>query len=249
LYAVNTSNGSERWRYTGASGGIDSPVTVDANNHIYFGSNDNKAYALYSDGTLKWSYTTGGDVVAKPAVKGDGTVYVGSRDRNLYAIDQFTNPKNRKDLLITSSGQSVGGVPVTVTSENDWLKGSSSKGPWAVRLEIARSTTPINGTYPYNLRAWMRQCNSVNCNNPLLFDPLGTFYEDTRIKYDPAARPPMIEQTIELNASDHADFERFIFGFTAQTALNETQTAVIRKFQLSFIRPNDPTVDSDPRWP
>jgi outer membrane protein assembly factor BamB len=248
LFAVNTSNGTERWRFT-TGDDIDSAIAVDPIGHIYFGSDDNNVYALYPDGTLKWSFPTGDNVEVKPAVNPGGIVYAGSRDDRLYAINQSTAPANLKDLRITSSGQSVGGVPVAVTSENDWLKGSPSKGPWAVRLEITRSTTAINGTYPYNLRAWMRQCNSVNCNNPLLFDPLGTFFEDTRVKYDPAARPPMIEQTIELDASDHADFERFIFGFTAQTALNETQTAVIRKFQLSFIRPNDPTVESDPGWP
>ena len=59
----------------------------------------------------------------------------------------------------------------------------------------------------------------------------------------------MIEQTVNLDSSNHTDFERFIFGFTAQTGASETQTATIRKFQLSFIRPNDPTVDSDPGWP
>ena len=178
VFAVNISDGSERWRFTGATGAIESPITVDTNGHIYFGSNDHKVYALYSDGTLKWSFPplpTGGDVVAKPAVKGDGTVYAGSKDGKLYAINQFTNPKNRKDLLITSAGQFVGGVPVSITSENDWLKGSSSKGPWSVRLEITRSLTPTNNTYAYNLRAWVRQCNSANCDDALLFDPLGTF--------------------------------------------------------------------------
>ena len=29
---------------------------------IYVGSQDNKLYAINSDGTLKWSYYTGGDV-------------------------------------------------------------------------------------------------------------------------------------------------------------------------------------------
>jgi hypothetical protein len=59
----------------------------------------------------------------------------------------------------------------------------------------------------------------------------------------------MIEQTINLVPSDHADFERFIFGFTSQTGAGESQTANIRKFQLSFIRPNDPIVTNDPSWP
>jgi outer membrane protein assembly factor BamB len=247
LFALNAASGAEIWRFTGASGDIDSGIQIDANGHIYFGSDDDNVYALYPDGTLKWSFTTGGNVEVRPAVKGDGTVYAGSSDGHLYSINQVTTPANLKNLLITSSGQSVGGVPVTLTSEADWLKGSSSKGPWAVRLEIARSQTESAGTYAYNLKAWIRQCNAVSCNDPN--DPLGTFYEDTRTQYSPAARPPMIEQTVNLVPSDHNAFERFIFGFTSQTGAGETQTATIRKFQLSFVRTNDPVVETDPLWP
>lgn len=250
LFALNASNGAEAWRFTGASGDIDSGIQVDASGHIYFGSDDDNVYALYPDGTLKWSFTTGGNVEVKPAVKGDGTVYAGSSDGQLYSINQVTTPANLKNLLITSSGQSVGGVPVTITSEADWLKGSSSKGPWAVRLEIARSQVEAAGTYAYNLKAWIRQCSVASCNDPN--DPLGTFYEDTRVQYSPdspTARPPMIEQTVNLTSADHAAFERFIFGFTSQTGAGETQTATIRKFQLSFIRPNDPILTTDPQWP
>ena len=39
------------------------------------------------DGTVKWSYTTGGSVYSSPAIGSDGTVYVGSHDYNLYAIN------------------------------------------------------------------------------------------------------------------------------------------------------------------
>jgi hypothetical protein len=114
-------------------------------------------------------------------------------------------------------------------------------------LEIARSQVQTGGTFAYNLKAWIRQCNAASCNDPI--DPLGTFFQDTRVQYSPAARPPMIEQTVNLLPSDHADLERFIFGFTSQTDAGESQTATIRKFQLSFIRPNDPTVTVDPQWP
>jgi len=38
------------------------------------------------EGTLKWSFTTGSAVVSSPAVGSDGTIYVGSFDKKLYAI-------------------------------------------------------------------------------------------------------------------------------------------------------------------
>ena len=249
LYAFNTSDGSEKWRFT-AGNDIQGPIAVDANDHIYFGSNDNRVYALYYDGTEKWRFLTNGDIRVKPAVKADGSVYVGSYDFQVYAINQFANPKSLKNLLITSAGSApttVGGVPVTVDSNDNWFNGSTTKRLWAVRMEVTRSLTQTGGTYDYNLRTWVRQCDQPNCD-----DVIGTFYADTRIDYfptSPVARPPMMEQTIKLLPADHQDFERFLFGFTSQTASGETQSATIREFQLSFIRLGDPDVTVDPNWP
>jgi outer membrane protein assembly factor BamB len=46
-------------------------------------------------GTLKWSFQTGGQVVSSPAISADGaTVYVGSNDRRVYAIDAETGATN-----------------------------------------------------------------------------------------------------------------------------------------------------------
>ena len=249
LYAFNTSVGSEKWRFT-TGNDIRGPIAVDTNDHIYFGSNDNRVYALYFDGTEKWRFLTNGEIRVKPAVKADGSVYVGSYDSQVYAINQFANPKSLKDLLITSAGSApttVGGVQVTVDSPDNWFNGSTTKRLWAVRMEVTPSLTQTGGTYDYNLRTWVRQCDAANCE-----DVIGTFYADTRIGYfptSPVARPPMMEQTIKLLPADHLDFERFLFGFTSQTASGETQSTTIREFQLSFIRPNDPDVTDDPNWP
>jgi len=38
-------------------------------------------------GTPKWSYTTGGEINSSPAIGADGTIYVGSDDNKLYAIN------------------------------------------------------------------------------------------------------------------------------------------------------------------
>jgi PKD repeat protein len=39
------------------------------------------------DGTLKWKYQTGHEVSSSPAIGGDGTIYVGSYDNYLYALN------------------------------------------------------------------------------------------------------------------------------------------------------------------
>ena len=46
-----------------------------------------KMYAINSDGTEKWSYTTGAQVRSGAAVGADGTVYFGSNDASLYALN------------------------------------------------------------------------------------------------------------------------------------------------------------------
>jgi PKD repeat protein len=38
------------------------------------------------DGIEKWSFATGNDVFSSPVISSDGTLYVGSKDNNLYAI-------------------------------------------------------------------------------------------------------------------------------------------------------------------
>jgi outer membrane protein assembly factor BamB len=45
------------------------------------------APALAADGTLKWQFQTGGLVYSSPAIGDDGTIFVGSEDYYLYAVN------------------------------------------------------------------------------------------------------------------------------------------------------------------
>ena len=54
---------------------------------MFFGSQDNRLYAIDPNGTLKWSYSTGGKIVSSPAIGVDRTVHFGSYDKNLYALN------------------------------------------------------------------------------------------------------------------------------------------------------------------
>jgi len=42
---------------------------------------------------VKWSFLTGGPIISSPAIGADGTLYVGSDDYNLYALDSLTGTK------------------------------------------------------------------------------------------------------------------------------------------------------------
>ena len=92
------------WQYA-AYGGILSSPTVGSTGTIYFGAGttltdttldngnepETRVYALNPDGTKLWSYATGGPVeLSTPALGSDGTLYVGSGDKKLYALNGTT---------------------------------------------------------------------------------------------------------------------------------------------------------------
>ncbi len=64
-----------------------SPAIIDSYGTIYVGF-AGTLLAINPDGTLKWSYTTESYHISSPVIDGDGTVYVGSYDNNLYALQQ-----------------------------------------------------------------------------------------------------------------------------------------------------------------
>jgi outer membrane protein assembly factor BamB len=261
LYALNTLNGNEIWKYPDPArtpgdptriGDIRSAPIIGSDGAIYFGSDDGHLYALNPNGTLRWRYPSSGSPIgavrSKPAIDPNGIIYFGANDGRLYALDPSANdPPNIQNLYLTSSE-----LGASVTDANNWL----TDGPWAVRVEVQRSQTPNgSGNYEYTLKTWMKKCADANClqEDATGLPVLGGFFQNTRFEYDwtTAGIIPMT-QVIELSNTAtpppgqldflHDRFDRFLFGFTS--ASTAAQTIEIRKFQLSFIRPNDP-VESD----
>jgi hypothetical protein len=109
-------------------------------------------------------------------------------------------------------------------------------------MEVARD--PANGNYV--LHTWVRQCagGSSDCS-----DVLGTFFEDTRVTYDPAGGESNLEQSFNLASPLNTDFNQFLFGFTSASEAGDSQVITIKNFQLSFIRSNDPLIAADPQFP
>jgi outer membrane protein assembly factor BamB len=247
-----TLNPTSEWVFV-TGGEIDNTPAIAPDGTILVVSNDDNLYAVNPDGTEKWTFAISVDPVdgglpnSSPTVLSNAFIYVGSSEGKLYSINDFAIPRNIKEELITSindgSDIRVGGEVVTVDNEENWLNGSTSKGPWAIRFEVKRSLNQnADLNYEYTLHSWARQCNELSCN-----DILGTFFEDTRIEY--TARIPQITQTIELDQTDHDKFTNFLYGFTSALAAGDTQSALIENLNLSFIRPNDPIVSTDPSWP
>jgi len=53
---------------------------------IHIGSTSGRVYALYSGGTLRWSWIAGGRISSTPALAPGGAIYVASEDRLLTAL-------------------------------------------------------------------------------------------------------------------------------------------------------------------
>jgi outer membrane protein assembly factor BamB len=76
---------------------ITTSAAISADGMIYFGDIIDTFYALTLNGKEKWRYkTTGGGFVSSPAIGKDGTVYVGSWDKKLYA---FGGSKETQDVI------------------------------------------------------------------------------------------------------------------------------------------------------
>jgi outer membrane protein assembly factor BamB len=91
VYALHGETGATIWsaQLSDQSCGVPSSPAV-ANGVLYIGSQDNNVYALNArNGTILWSYTTGGPIGSSPAVA-NGVVYVGSDDGNIYALNAST---------------------------------------------------------------------------------------------------------------------------------------------------------------
>lgn len=93
LVALDEGSGREVWarpldrgRRPADYGSHSSPV-IDGRGVVYVGSSDGRVHAFdVDDGSLRWTFTTGGWIESSPALGGDGTLYIGSDDGYLYAL-------------------------------------------------------------------------------------------------------------------------------------------------------------------
>ncbi len=247
---VNPSTGAIWWEFSTPNGGEvniipalspDGSIVYAVSNGFEFGNSDGFLYAVdAATGAEKWSFEIisefgqpPGNVTSSPAVDPNtGIIYVGSDDTNVYALTPFDEePLNEQGLLLDSA-VGLGGVADNAVN---WLNGSTIKGPWAVRLEVDRSTLP-GGEGDYELRLWMKQCDNDACDNINTND---SFFKDTRVIYQLSS--PNLTQFFQLDAIKNAEFDRFLFGFTAAAGADPLDVT-IANFTLSFIRPGDPVI-------
>ena len=94
-------------------------------------------------GTPIWEFETGDKVYSSPAIGSDGTVYVGSYDKKLYAI----NGKRGVKLWEFETGGDVRSSPA-IGSDGTVYVGSNDKKLYALKTEslgLANSPWPMFG--------------------------------------------------------------------------------------------------------
>ncbi len=139
------------------------------NGILYLGNGNGIIFALNLDGTLKWSYNTGGNIYGifgSVTFGPDGTLYVGSQDGNLYALNSDGTLKwsyNTGKVIYGSSAVGNDGT-VYIGSYNGNVYALSSDGTlkWSYNtgnsidgsLAIGANGSLYIGSYTGNLYAF-----------------------------------------------------------------------------------------------
>lgn len=131
--AVDTADGSLRWRVTLGGFVLSSTAAVDANGTIYVGAYDFRLYAINPTGTIKRSWDTAYGIRSSPTIVGR-TLYVTSGDTKLYALD---------------IGAEAASGAWTQYRQNSRRTGRVAGGDFAITA--APRTTPVIATQPTSL--------------------------------------------------------------------------------------------------
>jgi outer membrane protein assembly factor BamB len=86
-YSTADNPYDEMWRFESENWFEICPI-IASDGTIYIGDSWGGLFAINPDGTRKWKYTLGGQIIgSSPAIGEDGTIYIGSWDWKLYAIN------------------------------------------------------------------------------------------------------------------------------------------------------------------
>jgi outer membrane protein assembly factor BamB len=136
LYALDVATGGELWRFTTEGRIRSSPAATDGT--IFVGSTDGRVYAVdLETGRERWRHEISGpsvrsadlgvdrkSIIASAAVAG-GTVYIGSRDGYMYALDKDSGERrwrvNHEGSWAMSSPAVLENILYSGTSDGRWV--------------------------------------------------------------------------------------------------------------------------------
>jgi outer membrane protein assembly factor BamB len=194
---------------------------------VYFGSIDRSVYALAPDGTLKWSFATGGLIdTASPAIADDGTVYIGSNDGNVYALRPDGTEKWRRTF---GAAAPASNSPAIAADGTVYIKLGNG---------ILYALNPADGA-----TKWQRQLNAPQTYASPSIAPDGTIYQGTDAAVNPAtgARiPPYLYALSPVDGSTKWRFEvdNDIYNVPAIDAAGNVYVSVLGSGRLYSVAPN-----------
>ena len=104
---------------------------------VYFGAADGKVYSLSDRLQQQWEFQTGAKIWSTPAVQ-DGTLYIGSFDKKLYALDASTGEKKWEFLtggVITATPVIVNGTVYVGSFDQSFYAIDSASGQQRWRFD------------------------------------------------------------------------------------------------------------------
>jgi outer membrane protein assembly factor BamB len=136
---------------------------VAAQGRVYFGSTNGKVYALNDRLQEQWVFATKGKIWATPAIAGD-TLFIGSFDKKLYAIDTTTGKEKWEKPFETEGAI----VSTPLVYNNTVYVGSFDRHLYAVNAADGslRWKFPATGEDKNNPGRWF-WAKPVICNNTI----------------------------------------------------------------------------------
>jgi outer membrane protein assembly factor BamB len=161
---------------------------VAAEGNVYFGADDGKVYGVTTRLQPAWPepFQTGAKIWSTPAVQ-DGTLYIGSFDKKLYALDASTGEKKWEFLtggVITATPVIVNGAVYVGSFDQRFyaIDAASGQRRWSFDAKNGFWATPVvvNGTIfapaldgkVYVLSSSGEQIAAINLGAPISSSPI-----------------------------------------------------------------------------
>ncbi|MCL5281922.1 MAG: PQQ-binding-like beta-propeller repeat protein [Planctomycetes bacterium] len=156
LYALDSSDGSEKWSFQAGHSIVGSPA-IDSDGNIYVGAKDGYLYCINANGTLRWKYNAQYPISSSPIISPFNAILLTTTSR-FYAISpsgislwndwlgaglpygSISSPAVGSDGTVYSCGSSIIGGP-------DSLRAFDSDGTlkWSVSIDQVGTSAPAIG--------------------------------------------------------------------------------------------------------
>jgi outer membrane protein assembly factor BamB len=203
-------DGSVAWRYHLDSHIVESSPLVGPDGTVYLAATNaqtggGSVVALGADGSERWRYEVGSRLLFSPALSPDGTLYVGARNGNLYALNSDGSLKWQTPRGAVSSSVAVGadgtiylgsssdyqalnptdGVQIWTFSPVDGQADSAPTVGRGGRIYVSSSSNELYSLNPDGTVAWAFSAEpegerEVHFSSPGTIDAAGVLYVGTR---------------------------------------------------------------------